>query len=119
MAGMQRAGQAPTVVLESAFRERFESWDAIFDRVAALAPVLAYDRAGNRGSADDGEAPTPRHVAQRLHALLAAVGVKPPYVLVGHSWGGPLVRMYTALYPAEIAGIVYIIRSICVRSRRK
>jgi pimeloyl-ACP methyl ester carboxylesterase len=108
MAGMQRVSQTPTVVLESAFRERLESWEPIFERVAALAPVVAYDRAGNGDSVDDGEDPTPRHVAQKLHALLAAVGAKPPYVLVGHSWGGPLVRMYAALYPAEVAGIVYI-----------
>jgi pimeloyl-ACP methyl ester carboxylesterase len=105
---MNRSGQAPTVVLESAFRENLESWASLFDRVAALAPVVAYDRAGNGGTPDDGKAPTPRHVAERLNATLGAIGAKPPYVLVGHSWGGPLVRMFTALYPDKVAGIVYI-----------
>jgi pimeloyl-ACP methyl ester carboxylesterase len=108
MTGMDRAGRVPTIVFESAFRERLESWDAIFTRVGALGPTLEYDRAGNGGSADDGQLPTPKHVAQRLHALLGAVGAKPPYILVGHSWGAPLVRMYVALYPAEVGGIVYV-----------
>jgi pimeloyl-ACP methyl ester carboxylesterase len=69
---------------------------------------LAYDRPGIGGSADDEELPTPRHIAQKLHVILAVAGAKPPYVFVGHSWGALLVRMYTALYPKEVAGIVYI-----------
>jgi pimeloyl-ACP methyl ester carboxylesterase len=108
LGGWTRSDGAPTVVLESAFRESLESWDSIFEQVVSLAPVFAYDRARNGGSPDDGRAPTPRHVAERLHTLLAALGAKPPYVLVGHSWGGPLVRMFTGLYPNEVAGIVYI-----------
>lgn len=80
----------------------------MFTDVAALAPVVAYDRAGNGESADDGQPPTPQHVARRLHALLAEAGARPPYVLVGHSWGGPLITMFQSLYPGEVAGLVYV-----------
>src|SRR5687767_1135682 len=66
--GKSQPLQAPTVVLDSAFREPLESWDSIFAAVALHAPVVAYDRAGNGRSADDGGVPTPRHVAERLHA---------------------------------------------------
>lgn len=52
--------------------------------------------------------PTPAHVADNLRMLLTATGLKPPYVLVGHSWGGLLVRMYAATHRADVAGIVYI-----------
>lgn len=104
------AGLAATELPPSCWSPHFVkvSWDSIFEQVVSLAPVFAYDRARNGGSPDDGRAPTPRHVAERLHTLLAALGAKPPYVLVGHSWGGPLVRMFTGLYPNEVAGIVYI-----------
>jgi pimeloyl-ACP methyl ester carboxylesterase len=59
-------------------------------------------------SGSDGQPPAPRRVAQQLHGLLAQIGVRPPYVLVGHSWGGPLIRMFAALYPREVAGMVYV-----------
>jgi pimeloyl-ACP methyl ester carboxylesterase len=106
--GMARLGRTPTVVFESAVGDRLETWNSIFDQVAALAPAVAYDRAGLGGSPDDGRVPTPAQVARTLHAILATVGAKPPYVLVGHSWGGLLVRMFVELYPSEVAGLVYI-----------
>lgn len=56
----------------------------------------------------DGELPTPRHVAENLHALLEEVGAEPPYVLVGHSLGGPFIRMFTAVYPEDVGGLVYV-----------
>lgn len=76
--------------------------------MAEFAPVVAYDRAGVGESEPDGVQPTPRHVAQNLHALLSALGAPPPYVLVAHSLGGIFVRMYVELYPEEVAGLVYI-----------
>jgi pimeloyl-ACP methyl ester carboxylesterase len=46
--------------------------------------------------------------AEALHALLEAAGVPVPYVLVGHSFGGLYIRMYAALHPEEVAGMVFI-----------
>ena len=104
--GVDRPG--PTLVLEAAFAERLNTWDSIFDTLAMLAPTFAYSRSGLGGSANDGVTPTPAHVAENLHKLLAAAGLKPPYVLVGHSWGGLLARMFAAKYPGEVRGMVYI-----------
>ena len=84
------------------------AWTSILHEVAEFAPVLAYDRAGIGGSEPDGVVPTPQHVARNLRRLLGALDAEPPYVLVGHSLGGPFVRMFTELYPAEVRGIVYI-----------
>ena len=98
----------PVVVFESGAGTGLNSWSAVAESVAAFATVIAYDRAGIGGSDDDGQPPTPRHVAQRLRAVLAATGVRPPYVLVGHSWGGLLIRMFAALYPNDVAGLVYV-----------
>jgi len=43
-----------------------------------------------------------------LHPLIDTAGVKPPFVLVGHSYGGWLVRLYASTYPAEVAGLVLV-----------
>jgi pimeloyl-ACP methyl ester carboxylesterase len=109
MAGLEQLGKIATVILESGGGGwPIGGWDPVFAEIAKAAPVLAYDRAGYGRSAPDGQPPTPRHNAEKLHRLLAQLDLKPPYVLVGHSWGGPLIRMFAALYPDEIAGMIYL-----------
>jgi pimeloyl-ACP methyl ester carboxylesterase len=103
-----RPGSAPTVVFESGLGGRLEEWNVVAGKVAAFAPTVAYERAGVGQSDPDGEPPTPRHVARKLHGLLTRMEIKPPYVLVGHSWGGPLIRMFAAVYPGDVAGLVYV-----------
>jgi pimeloyl-ACP methyl ester carboxylesterase len=70
--------------------------------------VCAYDRAGS-GWSDLGPNPrTMRQMVYELHTLLNRAAVRPPYVLVGHSLGGFLVRLYTSSYPAEVSGLVLV-----------
>ncbi len=100
---------SPTVVFEAGFMyDGLSAWTSLIGHVAEFAPVIAYDRAGIGESEPDGEFPTPRHVAENLRALLQAMDVPPPYVLVGHSLGGPFIRTYAALFPDEVAGLVYV-----------
>jgi len=76
--------------------------------VSRFARACSYDRAGLAWS-DPG--PTPRTMLQdayELHALLRAARVKPPYVLVGHSVGGLIARVYAERYPKEAAGMVLV-----------
>ncbi len=103
----RKPGQ-PVVVLESGSGSSFEAWKPVFGRLNRLAPTFAYDRSGLGRSEFDGEPPTLEHVAQTLHALLAAARVPGPYVLVGHSWGGEYIRGFASLYPTEVAGLVYL-----------
>jgi len=107
-AGLDRSGQTATLVFEVALGDRLETWDSLFQQAASLAPVVTYDRAGLGGSPDNGVTPTPANVARTLHAILNAIGAKPPYIFVGHSWGGLLARMFVELYRAEVVGLVYI-----------
>jgi pimeloyl-ACP methyl ester carboxylesterase len=109
-AGLERAGQAtPVVVFEAGFmNDGLSAWTSILSRVAEFAPVVAYDRAGIGGSEPDGLPPTPRHVAENLRRLLSALGAQPPYVLVGHSLGGPFIQMFAGLFPGEVRGLVFI-----------
>ena len=105
--GPAREGQ-PTVVLVSALGDSLEAWKLVQPAVAQFARVVAYDRAGLGQSEADATPPTPQRIANQLHALLQNAGIKPPYVLVGHSIGGPFIRMFAGLYPSEVAGLVYV-----------
>ncbi len=106
-AGTPMAGQ-PTVVFESGLGTPLETWDAVQRDVAREAATFTYDRAGIGGSQAGREAPTLAHIVDELHALLARTGTRPPYVLVGHSMGGAVIRLFAARHPGEVAGLVYV-----------
>jgi pimeloyl-ACP methyl ester carboxylesterase len=98
----------PTVVLFNGLGEISASWARITDQVSPTTRVCAYDRAG-QGWSDDSSSPQDGVTAARdLHALLAAAGEPGPYVLVGHSIGGPYALTYAAQYPQQVAGMVLL-----------
>ena len=107
--GQLQAPGAPTVILESGLGDFLEEWQPrIQPAIAKFTRVCSYDRAGY-GESDAG--PMPRissRIAADLHALLAAAGEKPPYVLLGHSFGGYIVRVFNGRYPNEVAGMVLV-----------
>jgi pimeloyl-ACP methyl ester carboxylesterase len=96
------------VVVENGLGDFSFDWALVERRVAEFARICTYDRAGYAWS-DPG--PKPRSFAQinlELHDALAALGERPPFVLVGHSFGGPVVRQYALTYPGEVAGMVLV-----------
>jgi pimeloyl-ACP methyl ester carboxylesterase len=99
---------SPTVILDSASVDTVSSWHWITTEVAKVTRVCAYDRPG-LGWSDLG--PEPRDATQnagQLHTLLDRSGVKPPYVLVGHSFGALYARLYAAMYPDDVSGVVLV-----------
>src|SRR5262249_17360546 len=101
-------GSQPTVILEAGVGDFSVEWSLVQPGVAKFARVCSYDRAGD-GWSDLGPHPrTLRQIVYELHTLLDKAGVKPPLVLVGHSYGGWLVRLYASTYPAEVAGMVLV-----------
>ena len=103
----RKAGQ-PVLILEAGGGAGLDEWTPVFADLAALAPVIAYDRRGIGQSEPDTVKPTVKRVNQSLHALLEAMRIAPPYVVVGHSWGGAVMRGFAEMYPTEIAGYVYV-----------
>ena len=100
--------KTPAVILESGLGVPAIGWALVQPEVAKFARVCSYDRAGY-GWSDPG--PTPRtaeEITRELHTALQNAKIPPPYVLVGHSFGGMLVRVYTARYPAEVVGVVLV-----------
>ena len=103
-----RGQGSPTVVLFNGLGEISASWERITEQVDDATRVCAYDRAGQAWS-DDVDAPQDGvEAAQDLHALLAEAGEKGPFVLAGHSIGGPYALTYAAQYPDEVAGVVLL-----------
>ncbi len=106
---MLRAGHGtPTVVFESGAGSPLEAWVLVQPRVSRFAGTISYDRAGNGLSA---KGPVPRdgqRVALELHAALQNAHAPPPYILVGHSLGGPYIRIFAGMFPQEVAGMVLV-----------
>ncbi len=99
---------APPVVICPAIGGTVEGWQEVQRRVAEVTSVCVYDRNGLGRSDFKPRWPTARRMAEELHALLRAADVEPPHVLAGHSMGGLIVRVFTALYPEEVAGLALI-----------
>lgn len=92
----------PTVVLESGAGNDSTVWNLVKPEVSKFTRVCSYGRAG-LGSSDPVPAPrTVVAVTEDLHSLLIASKINGPYVLVGHSLGGILVRLYASYYPADV-----------------
>ena len=102
------ASALPTVILDSGLGVPAIGWKLVQDQVAQFVRVCSYDRAGY-GWSDAGPLPrTSLQIARELHALLTTAGEKGPFVLVGHSFGGFNVRVYTGQYPHDVVGMVLV-----------
>jgi pimeloyl-ACP methyl ester carboxylesterase len=103
-----RGAGEPTVVLFNGMGEFSGSWARITDPVSATARVCAYDRAGQAWSDEVDHPQDGIGAVADLHALLAAAGEHGPYVLVGHSIGGPYALTFAAQYPKDVVGMVLL-----------
>jgi pimeloyl-ACP methyl ester carboxylesterase len=83
-----------------------EDWERVQPAISRLTTAVSYDRAGCGRSAPGPKPRDARAVARELHAALHHAGVPTPYILVGHSFGGPLNRVFAGMYPGEVCGLV-------------
>lgn len=98
----------PTVLLEAGGGSYSSSWSLVQDLLSSRVRTCAYDRAGS-GWSEPGPAPrTMRQEVFELHALLEAAKVPGPFVLVGQSIGGVLVRLYAEQYGSDVVGVVLV-----------
>ncbi len=104
-----RGSGLPIVVLEAGLDMNGSlAWAKVHDSIAATTRTCAYSRAGMMWSDDSPNQQDATTVATDLHAVLTAAGEKPPYVMVGHSLGGPYIMTFTKLHEAEVAGLVFV-----------
>jgi pimeloyl-ACP methyl ester carboxylesterase len=104
-----RAGQGdPPIVFQSGLGDDRSPWADVYRALQSHRTVLAYDRPGYGDSGAAAGSRDPCAIAAELRAVLAASGLKPPYLLVGHSLGGLYQYAFARLYPEDVAGLVLL-----------
>lgn len=114
-----RGSGAPLVVFESGLDLYGSlSWSAVQDSVARITRACSYDRAGIMWSDRSGAARNGAAIASDLHEALKLAGEQGPYVMVGHSLGGPYVMTFAKQFGADVAGVVFVDASHPDQQRR-
>ena len=98
----------PTVVLEYGLEGSYFDWYRVQPEVARFARVCSYDRAGYGWSDTSPRTRVPSVMADELHTVLRNAGEKPPYILVGHSYGSAVAQMFAHKFPEKTAGLVLV-----------
>jgi pimeloyl-ACP methyl ester carboxylesterase len=109
---------SPTVILEAMADGISVNWSWVQPRLAQVTRVCTYDRAGLGWSE---QSPPPHDAIQsadELHKLLSNAGISGPYILVGHSYGAHIVRVFFYRYPTEVVGMVLVDPGILYRDPR-
>ncbi len=103
------SGDGPaTIVLLNGAGMTLDGWSALYPHIEQLGRVLAWNRFGVQGSDDPPSAQDGTAVVASLRELLARAGLRPPYVLVGHSLGGLHANLFARLHPHEVAAVLFL-----------
>lgn len=105
---LEKGSGGPTVLFEAGIAATNLNWFHVQETVARFTHTVSYDRGGLGWSGPSNTARTPTNCAAELHELLHQAGIKPPYILVGHSFGGLVMRRYALSYPEDVSGVVLV-----------
>jgi pimeloyl-ACP methyl ester carboxylesterase len=106
---LQCAGKGgPTVILDAGCGCTSLSWSLVQPQIAQFTRVCSYDRAGYPWSEQSPLKRSSKNMAVELHALLHIANVPGPYILVGSSLGGINARLYAAMYPEDVTGLILV-----------
>jgi len=99
---------SPTVIFDAGLGDSSVTWDLVQPDVAKFTRACTYDRAG-LGWSELADGPrTSEKIVAELEVLLSRSDVAPPYVLVGHSFGGMNQRLYAFRHLDQVTGIVFV-----------
>ena len=116
---LNMAGQGgPVVILEAGIAASSLSWALVAKRVAEFTTVVTYDRAGFGWSDPAPHRPTALDCARDLAVLLENAEIRRPFVVVGHSFGGLIARIFEQIRPERTAGLV-LVDPVCRREWRE
>ena len=98
----------PAIIFETGLADSLDVWIPMLRTMSEYTTAIAYSRAGfGRSDAGPSDHSVPHAVAD-LHELLHRLAIAPPYILVARSYGSLIARLYTSLYPTEVAGLVLV-----------
>ncbi len=98
----------PVVILESGAGENLYNFLDLQSQISKFTRVCSYDRSGIGWSETDSAALTAGQKADELDQLLQSAGIEGPYLMVGHSYGGLIARIYSVRHPQDIVGLVLV-----------
>lgn len=99
---------SPTVIFETGLAQPRTTWGRVPSDVSAFTQVVIYDRAGLGDSDAASNRRTSKQTVAELHTMLKNAEFKPPFILVGHSFGGLNARLFASQFPDEVAGIILV-----------
>ncbi|RDW80950.1 hypothetical protein BP5796_05648 [Coleophoma crateriformis] len=109
--GPDRRANEPVVIVMQGLGSTIDEWVAVRRLTTPFVRFLTYDRSG-LGKSESHARPLKAHttvgIAHELDTLLCNLHLAPPYIVVGHSWGGVLARELLHLRPADIVGMVFV-----------
>lgn len=103
-----RGEGAVTVIFDSGLSDWSSIWALVQPQTASRTRACTYDRAGMGYSDPSNRPSTPFNIAEDLRNLIKAAGIHSPVVLVGHSLGGFNMKLFAAIHPSEVAGVVLV-----------
>ncbi len=99
---------SPTVLFEAGMGDSSEIWASIQNKISLLTTTFSYDRAGIGKSGTSAIPRTCLDIVEDLFELLQKLSVNPPFILVGHSFGGLVSRVFASMYPNLVVGIILV-----------
>lgn len=106
---LKKGNEGPTIVFETAFDPAGHlQWYNIQKELHKNCTTISYDRAGILWSERGVNTKSGEKIAEELHSLLEKANAPKPYILVGHSLGGMLVRFFVKKYPEDVGGVILV-----------
>lgn len=98
----------PVIVFENGMASKYGNWETVISEVSKTSTIFSYNRPRIGESENDSIPPTTKHIVENLRKMLLEKDLKPPYLLVSHSFGGAYIRSFASYYPDEIAGLIFV-----------
>jgi pimeloyl-ACP methyl ester carboxylesterase len=103
-----RGSGKPPIIFENGFSDSLDDWNSVAAGLSRVAETVQYNRAGFGHSELNQSKRTAQQIPTDLHAALQKAGVKPPYILVGHSVGALYIQEFAFLFPRATTGLVFV-----------
>ncbi|MFJ8238699.1 alpha/beta fold hydrolase [Bacillus tropicus] len=98
----------PVIIMEAGYGDYSKAWDHIAEGLTEYGTVLTYDRAGLGKSGNSSKRRISSEMIKELRSCLEKLQLKPPYIFIGHSFGGINARLFTTFYPENMMGVVLV-----------
>lgn len=104
------SGSGPQVIVlvTGGFSGDHRAWTTVQPKLTKFGRVVSYDRLGSGASTRSKQPRVASNFVEELRQGLKNAGLQPPYLFVGHSYGGVIVRLFASRYPNEVSGLVLV-----------